>query len=84
MRRSRVFRCPGSDNWYCVNSEMNLVLKNNAWAFEYTPGDFNINLQITETQPGASTVKIKVEGYSEISAPVQNSSALEARKYVFK
>ena len=79
-----AIRWPGSDNWYCVNSEMNLVLKNNAWAFEYTPGDFNINLQITETQPGASTVKIKVEGYSEISAPVQNSSALEARKYVFK
>jgi ComEC/Rec2-related protein len=77
-------RWPGAGNWYSSNSEMNLVLKNNDWAFEYTPGDFNINLQITETLPGASMVKIKVEGYSEISAPIQNSSALEARKYVFK
>jgi hypothetical protein len=75
---------PGAGNWHCANSEMNLVLKNNDWAFEYAPGDFNINLRIIETQPGASTVKIKVEGYSEISAPIQNSSALEARRYVFK
>ena len=79
-----AIRWPGAGNWYCVNSEMNLVLKNNDWAFEYAPGDFNINLQITETQPGVSIVKIKVEGYSEISAPIQNSSAMEARKYVFK
>ena len=79
-----AIRWPGSGNWYCVNSEMNLVLKNNDWTFEYAPGDFNISLQIAETQPGASMVKIKVAGYSEISAPIQNSSALEAKKYVFK
>jgi hypothetical protein len=41
-------------------------------------------MRINETQPGTSAVTIKVEGYREITAEIQNSKTLEARKYVFK
>ena len=77
-------RWPESDSRHAANSEMNLVLKNNDWQFEYIPADFNISMRINETQPGTSAVTIKVEGYREITAEIQNSKTLEARKYVFK
>ena len=77
-------RWPESDSRDAANSEMNLVLKNNDWQFEYVPGDFNISMRINETQPGIAMAAVKVEGYREITAEVQNSKTLEVKKYVFK
>jgi hypothetical protein len=77
-------RWPESASRDAANSEMNLVLKNNDWRFEYVPGDFNISMRINETQPGIAMAAVKVEGYREITAEVQNSKTLEVKKYVFK